>query len=134
MTGGGECAAEQGDRGCQAGAGGCCPSPPSKGCLQKETPAKLAGMLTDWGQNQNSVPTAALDRGHPVLQCRGLCPAAHFRALRAAPSLSGSGTFPTPHLHGAIKHGAYFHLQGLHCCEQVFKSVPHFWSKAGWQF
>lgn len=50
-------------------------------------------------------------------------------ALRAAPSLSGSGAFPTPHLGGVIKHGAYFHLQGLHCCEQVFKSVPHFWSK-----
>lgn len=50
-------------------------------------------------------------------------------ALRAALSPSGSGTFPTPCLCGVLKHGAYFHLQGLHCCGQVFKSVLHFWRK-----
>lgn len=51
MTGGGECAAEQGDHGCQAGAGGTGPAPPGKGCLQKEPPAKLAGILMEWGQS-----------------------------------------------------------------------------------
>lgn len=132
MTGGGERAAEQGDDSCQAGEGDAAPAPPNKGHLQKEPPARLAGMLTDSGPNlelSSQLLTQPGDSLSPSAVGGARLPIPG--ALRAPLSQAGSGTFPTFRLWGVTKHRVYFPLQqGLqHCCGQVLESVPCFCRK-----
>lgn len=107
---------------------GVLPQPPKSGGLQKEPPAKLAGMHTDWAHLELSSQHWP-GWGEPVLQCCGGC--AHDRGTQSCSEPVWGGTFPTPHLWGVMKHRAYFHLQqGLwHRWGQALKSVPCFWKK-----
>lgn len=128
----GERAAEQGDHGFRAGAGGAVPAPPNKGCLQKGPPAKLAGMLTDSGPNLelSSQPLTRVgdSLSRSAVGCARLPIAG---ALSCSEPVWKSMAFPIPPLCGVIKQGVYFHSQwGLqHCCGQVLISVPRFWRK-----
>lgn len=102
--------------------------PQVRGVCRRSPQANWQGSSWNEAKARAQLPAADPERGQPVLQCCGLCPAAHHRGTQSCSEPEGSGTFPTPCLCGVIKHGTYFHLQqgSWHCCGQVLKSVPRF--------